>query len=846
VPGDSTTIQGGINGASTGDTVMVAPGAYVENIDFIGKSITVVSEDGPDSTTIDGNAAGRVVTFQSGEDSTTVLDGFTITNGNANNGGGILCNNASPTITNNVITGNYSSDAGGGIFSGFGSASLRIVSNLITDNEAMTHGGGIFCNTPFATIENNVILHNHSVWFGGGIHCSTTAMIINNIIAWNSTSTTYNTVGGGIFCSIPGDEPPPTITNNTLFGNFSCIGGGIRIYNNYPIPMKITNTICWNNSALYSDDEISYYGSGDLIVSYCDVRGGYPGVGNIDANPYFHSPVGDNFRIAFESPCRDAGDSTAAGLPEEDFEGDSRILFDTVDIGADEVDLDLPQRILLVPSEYPTIQAAIDSAFPLDTVLVASGTYFENIDFRSKVIAVLSESGAASTIIDGNAAGSVVTFQSGEDSATVLDGFTITNGNASEGGGVYCNGSSPTLSNNIITANSGTWGGGILTSYSSPTVTNCTFSGNSSSNNGGGMFNGGTSSPTVTDCIFSNNSSNYGGGGMFNGTSSPMIVNCTFSGNSAPVYGGGMYNYSSSPMVISCSFSGNSAANSGGGMYNDDYSSPMLVSCIFSENSTSSEDGGGMSNHDYSSPALIDCIFFENSSSRHGGGMHNDYYSSPTVTNCTFSGNSITVMGQGGGMLNERWSDPIVTNCTFSENSSPQTGGGMYNSSNCNPIVINCTFSRNSAGWGWGGGMHNGVFCSPTVTSSIFWEDIGGEISNDATANSIVTYSCVQGGYGGTGNIDEDPLFVDPENGDYHVDICSPMINAGDPDYFPPGETDIDGEDRVMNGRVDMGVDEVEIIDTNDNDIDDSCEGILIFKDSVDSLHTIDLGDINP
>src|SRR5438270_13816905 len=90
VPVDQPTIQAGIDAASGGDTVLVAPGTYVENINFRGKGITVKSSAGAKATTIDGNSAGSVVTFKTGETRAAVLDGFTITHGlDISNGGGI-------------------------------------------------------------------------------------------------------------------------------------------------------------------------------------------------------------------------------------------------------------------------------------------------------------------------------------------------------------------------------------------------------------------------------------------------------------------------------------------------------------------------------------------------------------------------------------------------------------------------------------------------------------------------------------------------------------------------------------------------------------------------------------
>jgi hypothetical protein len=154
---------------------MVATGTYVENIDFIGKAITVTSEQGADFTIIDGNQAESVVTFESGEGVNSILEGFTLTNGLGGGGfwdytgGGITCKNSSdPTITNNTITMNSAATAGGGIAC-LDYSDPIITNNTITGNSADL-GGGIYGLDSFLTIRNNTITGNIASSYGGGIY----------------------------------------------------------------------------------------------------------------------------------------------------------------------------------------------------------------------------------------------------------------------------------------------------------------------------------------------------------------------------------------------------------------------------------------------------------------------------------------------------------------------------------------------------------------------------------------------------------------------------------------------------------------------------------------------------
>ena len=249
---------------------------------------------------------------------------------------------------------------------------------------------------------------------------------------------------------------------------------------------------------------------------------------------------------------------------------------------------------------YCSIQTAIDNAVETDEVVVAPGTYFETVNFLGKAITVRSTDPqdpvvVANTVIDGRGNLHVVQCVSGEGPETVLEGFTITGGNANgsttddrNGGGMYNNASSPTVRNCMFTGNSARRGGGMSNILSSPTVTGCAFSSNLAGDCGG-MANDG-SSPTVTNCTFDGNwaaSSTFSnGGGMCNhNDSSPTVTDCTFAGNTASFgVGGAMHNDESSPTVTDCTFSGNSAtSNGGGGMFNSG-GSPTVRNCTFCDN----------------------------------------------------------------------------------------------------------------------------------------------------------------------------------------------------------------------------------------------------------------------
>ncbi|NIR67466.1 MAG: S8 family serine peptidase [candidate division Zixibacteria bacterium] len=301
-----TTIQAAIEDANNGDELIADGGLYIENIDFLGKSIILRSGNindyndqtiNRDGTLIFGNNNGSVVTFRNGEDPNTVLKGFTISGGLAEYGGGIECDGASPTISDCNIIDNAAEFYGGGIDCFY--ASPVIINCVITDNQAFSGigiGGGINCEQASPTIEHCFITNNYAGNVGGGMAYYFSSPSIFNCFILNNSATNQS---GGIDC----DTSSPTITNCTIANNNSLEGGGIAAsLSSTPV---ITGSILWNNG----DD---LYGCSAV---YSCIQDGDPGIGNINSNPLFLTgPLGDYYlsQIAagqlVESPCVNVGD----------------------------------------------------------------------------------------------------------------------------------------------------------------------------------------------------------------------------------------------------------------------------------------------------------------------------------------------------------------------------------------------------------------------------------------------------------------------------------------------------------------------------------------------------------
>ncbi|MGA2323677.1 MAG: right-handed parallel beta-helix repeat-containing protein [Sedimentisphaerales bacterium] len=859
VPSQHATIQSAINAATGGDTVVVSMGTYQENIDFKGKSITVRSADPNDpnviaSTIIDGSSPadsnfGSTVLFKSGEDHNSVLTGFTITGGTGSwcaiswdlhqiywnrCGGGVLCYNMSaPTITKNVFTGNIAGE-GGGVYI-YGDPvdpnapanppihiSPVITGNTFYNNSAIVNhgftppnttytanehgdGGAIVCFQGVdANITGNLIQNNHADSYGGGIHLRQWS---NSIVAQNEIIDNNSQLGGGIHLTY---TSRPTIKENFIAGNSASSLGGGGIYVYYLSEPNIERNTITDNSSANGAAICVYYTSAGVIrdnLIYQN-RSGYairvvsstPAIGGntitnnekggIDCSPFANSEIANNIIanngtgwgiwvepnalpvIKYNDIWNNAKGTTGPAIPDQTgINGNISVDPNFVNADANDYHLD---------PNSPCINAGDPNYTPEPNETDYYGAprvMFQRIDIGAVELGIIwnTRTGikydtiqrAVTAAVNGDVIvippgtytgtgncdilfkGKAITVQSIDPDNWDIVAATIVDSNGSDlqmhRGFYFYSGEGP---NSVIAGLTITRGGGV---YDGGAV--CCYS---------------NSGPTIKNCLITNNSSD-GRGAIYCGSSSPVITNCVFTGNIVVEgYGAGVCAmYTANPVITNCTFIDNHAYGTG-------------------------RHGGGIMCWDHSNAYIANCLIAANTAGHRGGGIA-AYWSYPTYLNCTIIGNESL---EGGGISSFRQSNPLVINCIIRDNIAPDG----------NQIALIST-SR--------------VWQPPYLPTemTVMFSDIEG-----GQAQATVDAGCTL--HWGAGNIDIDPCFVDPGHwdinnpedpnddffvpGNYHLLRDSPCVDVGDNNSIPSFlTTDIDGEERIFNGTVDMGSDEM-------------------------------------
>ncbi len=517
IPADYSTIQAGINAATNGDTVLVQPGTYIENINYNGKNITVGSlflttadTSYISQTIIDGDSIASVVKFANSEDSTAILTGFTITNGNAYSGGGIRCFDSSPSLENLIIISNSATSRGGGVYCANSSPSL--INVTISDNSTITGvntaGGGIYCINSNPSLENTIINGNSSS-YGGGLFCwGNSSLSLTNVMIFDNKAIEGWGLGGGIACK---DSSYIYLKNVTIFGNSALGGGGILMDD--------------NSSANFDNDNrcniyLNYAGFGSDIYSNQMINVIVDTFTVISPTSFHATPI-ENFTFDILNGIQMQVDSDLYVSPDGDDSNDG---------------LSWNDPLKTIAFAMSIIQA--DSLNP-HTIHLSSGTYNQNTNGEKFPVSCISYvtlkgSGENETIFDANNENTVLFFS--RSYSAVVEGITITNGYSySRGGGIYCYSSNPSLKKVMIIGNSANRdGAGIDCINSNPNLINVTISSNftiGSFSYGGGIYCY-YSSPSLANVTISNNTAADGGGIYCFGLTSPSLVNTILWNNS--------------------------------------------------------------------------------------------------------------------------------------------------------------------------------------------------------------------------------------------------------------------------------------------------------------------------
>lgn len=751
--GDYTTINEGINAATEGDTVLVHPATYIENIDFTGKNIIVasmylISEDTNyiSQTVIDGNQNGSVVRFANGEDTTAVLMGFTIMNGSNTVGGGIYSNGSSPRLEYLIVVGN-------------------------TANA----GGGIICVQSNASM-NNLTVYGNS---GGGVACNSSDISIDDCILWNnnpdeitlysgSLSVNYSDVQGGWQGIGNIDEDPqfvnPDIGNFNLTESSPCINTGNPFF-----PPDPDGTRPDMGAFYYFND------ASEIIVDF--IADSTVGFTQLDVQ-FTDLSVAFNCNITSWSWIFGDGETSVIQNPTHEYDSGG---FYTVSLT---VEGDNGSFVTETKEDYIVVYTVIE-----DSAIITTGTWYaDNSPYLVQGRATVPE-------------GQTLTIEPG----TLIQLYTgpnATNGRLWVDGTFLAQGS---INDTIIFTrygNTGNWGSinlgfddslssvsyckfeygcGIGMSRASVTIENCLFENN--------VTDAITCSYNSTTIINNNIIRNNNKGGIYIVQSNTTIMNNIIINN------GQLGDYSGIIFALSEGIIENNIIqdNSGNGIHLPEYSNPLI------KNNTIEDNGyPGIYCGYNSSPTIENNTIIGNQ----WGGVYCEFENNPFIINNMIKENE-------WGIYCLYQSSPNIINNLIID--SPKDGICCANSS---PTITNNTIAYNGVSISNCAGIFCADDSDPIIKNTILWENSTDFGFSGAGANPIISYSLVQGANlpmwvqdAGNNIFAENPLFVNEVSLDFNLQINSPCINTGTPDTTGLNlpEFDIAGNPRIYDDIIDIG-----------------------------------------
>ena len=820
-----TTIQAALNFVQANQLedalVTVEPGFYCENLQMpTNVNVELVSTNPalPAATVIDGKMLGTVITCSSDNSEVNhTLRGFTVFNGSDSGiaileGCELLIDRCD--INGNTKNLNLSNSGGGGVFVDGGRA--EFVQTTLRNNTASL-GGGIFVEEGGSAEfgQGCQISNNSSILFGGGFNCQSGA----NLVVGQNTNIMANTAnqGGAGFVEVGAqvDVMNCSVMDNTATIPIRPVGG--IFFKRAPMDNQglIDNVQCTNNLGSPMGFRLEFAPSPltnpndekELLSHRVHSRARYriPDMNGMAPD----IPIITN--CTFENGNTDPISGDASG-----------ILIDGVDV-------------MILDCQFTGNESNNDGGAILCTGganPTIIGCTFENNSSLGSF-----DEGAGAIVCDGT-------------SPAIIDCNFIGNTAAIEAGAIRNkNGASPLIQNCMFMGNIADRVAGAIMNQngSMPMIVDCTFEMNMTTNpasEGGAVVNDGAS-PMFENCDFMNNVSADAtvlsdDNSQF--PSTPQFINCDFSGND-----GGVLDIQDSTLtMIDCQFDSNQSGvvltclGSTSTLNNCHFDSNLgrAISLNDSPSNTSSFNANNcsFSNHNGSDAPTVfafdtdacfsNCLFTNNASTINGGALlmvncdlitkYCDFdnnsaaedggaigcFNGTTGTHigCRFTGNSAGVFG--GAIYYSESSVASYLSCAFSANTSDQDGGAIVTRDLPADTISNCSFINNSAA-NVGGVIFADTDTAVEINNSILWENGTHPVHAETGSTANVSFSNIQGGFAGTGNMDTDPLFVNPLGNDgfagtldddLALQSSSPMIDAGNNNAVPADALDMDGD----------------------------------------------------
>ncbi|MEL6193399.1 MAG: choice-of-anchor Q domain-containing protein [Bacteroidota bacterium] len=649
-----------------------------------------------------------------------ILDGFIIRDGYADGSGAErhgagfqMVDVAKAEIANCSFINNQALRGNGGAIDMFNTRA-EISYSSFYDNTARGDGGAIYVHKTSSSVSIDICKFQRNISTeeeGGAIYADGTRQrMVSSLFIDNEAEQ-----GGAVYV---GNVGVLDVLNGTFSRNKARtkLGDALRVRGT----TSVLNSIFWGNE---TDGPISVDGTG-LIINYSLVEGGYTGINNLNKNPRFVHPAGDDFSLLYYSPVINTG-LTSGSILAHDLAGNDRISGTAVDMGAYEFSISdnpCPEVIYVkADSEGKNNGKSWKNAYnDLQDALAQANFCSEKVEIWV----------AAGTYYPTQGTDPDIAFQLLED-IEVYGGFAGDEQEREERDWVA---NRTNLSGDI---------GSLDVEDNSWHVVRALNCGNTAVLDGFTIRRG------------------YAGGKGYERHGAGLLVL-----NSQP-------QFVANPTIKNCRFIKNIAPDGDGGALYNDKGSPIIESCFFSQNETRGDGGAILTEGTDSHPKIIKSVFQNNLARKEEGGAIFSF--SPTI---------------------------LIDNCEFAQNEGNK-GGAIFTGSKSVPMIINSTFLRNRSRTAGEGSAIN-MRGNGSVVNSILWG-----IQNDPAIKASqqlteVTFSIVEKGYPGQGNISLNPNFTNTSILDLTLAEGSPAINAGSNDDTSQA-TDLLGNPRILDGRVDMG-----------------------------------------